>query len=57
MANEGAGLRRRGDLSYNYVESQRTRTARSAQQAKSTRVYVKQGGQWMLVHANFGDAN
>ena len=21
--------------------------------AKSTRVYVKQGGQWMLVHANF----
>jgi len=22
--------------------------------AKSTRVYVKQGGKWMLVHANFG---
>jgi len=22
--------------------------------AKSSRVYVKQGGQWMLVHANFG---
>jgi ketosteroid isomerase-like protein len=22
--------------------------------AKSTRVYVKQGGQWRLVHANFG---
>lgn len=22
--------------------------------AKSTRVYVKQGGQWMLVHSNFG---
>ncbi|MFL6764639.1 MAG: DUF4440 domain-containing protein, partial [Sphingomicrobium sp.] len=21
--------------------------------AKSTRVYVKQGGKWMLVHANF----
>lgn len=23
--------------------------------AKSTRVYVKQGGQWWLVHANFGE--
>jgi hypothetical protein len=25
--------------------------------AKSTRVYVKQGGTWMLVHANFAPVN
>ena len=42
-------------LSYNYVgltkdSSGKTQPAR----AKSTRIYVKQGGKWMLVHANFG---
>lgn len=44
-------------LSYNYVgvslskDGETTPTA-----AKSTRVYAKKGGKWMLVHANFAPA-
>jgi ketosteroid isomerase-like protein len=41
-------------LSYNYIASIRNKDGKvSPAMAKSTRVYVKQGGQWMLVHANF----
>ena len=41
-------------LSYNYIGvgiDKDGKTSSSA--AKSTRVYAKQGGKWMLVHANF----
>ena len=55
MANEKVQVY--GDvaiLSYNYIASIRNKDGKvSPAMAKSTRVYVKQGGQWMLVHANF----
>lgn len=42
-------------LSYNYVGLTKDSTGKTQpSRAKSTRVYVKQGGKWMLVHANFG---
>ena len=41
-------------LSYNFQGVNQDKDgATSTQLAKSTRVYVKQGGKWMLVHANF----
>ena len=41
-------------LSYNYVGVQRDKDgAVTPQNAKSTRVYVRMDGKWMLVHANF----
>lgn len=41
-------------LTYNYVGIGRSRDGDvSANRAKSTRVYVRSGGQWKLVHANF----
>ncbi len=55
MANEKVQVY--GDvaiLSYNYIASVRSKEGKvSPAMAKSTRVYVKQGGRWMLVHANF----
>jgi ketosteroid isomerase-like protein len=55
MANEKVQVY--GDvavLSYNYIASVKNKDGKVAPaMAKSTRVYVKQGGQWMLVHANF----
>jgi ketosteroid isomerase-like protein len=42
-------------LSYNYVGILKDKDGKTeASRAKSTRVYVKQNGKWMLVHANFG---
>jgi len=41
-------------LTYNFLGVNRDADgATSTNLAKSTRVYVKQGGKWMLVHANF----
>lgn len=41
-------------LTYNYAGITRGADGKTKPQvAKSTRVYVKQGGQWKLVHANF----
>ena len=41
-------------LSYNYFgQAQGKDGTITASRAKSTRVYVKQGGKWMLVHGNF----
>jgi ketosteroid isomerase-like protein len=41
-------------LTYNYIGAIKNKDGHiSPTLAKSTRVYVKQGGQWMLVHANF----
>jgi ketosteroid isomerase-like protein len=41
-------------LTYNYAGMGRSREGDvSANLAKSTRVYVRMGGQWKLVHANF----
>jgi ketosteroid isomerase-like protein len=55
MANEKVQVY--GDvaiLSYNYIASIKNKDGKvTPAMAKSTRVYVKQGGQWMLVHANF----
>jgi ketosteroid isomerase-like protein len=55
MANEKVQVY--GDvaiLSYNYIASVRDKDGKvRPAMAKSSRVYVKQGGQWMLVHANF----
>ena len=55
MANEKVQVY--GDvaiLSYNYIASIKNKDGKvSPAMAKSSRVYVKQGGQWMLVHANF----
>ena len=55
MANEKVQVY--GDvaiLSYNYIGATKNKDGKvSPSLAKSTRVYVKQGGQWMLVHANF----
>ncbi len=42
-------------LSYNFVGVTKDKDGKvEPTRAKSTRVYVKQGGKWMLVHANFG---
>lgn len=42
-------------LSYNYVGVLKDKDGKTEpSRAKSTRVYVKQNGKWMLVHANFG---
>jgi len=41
-------------LTYNFAGLRRAADGKiSPSLAKSTRVYVKQGGNWMLVHANF----
>jgi ketosteroid isomerase-like protein len=41
-------------LTYNYAGITRASDGKTAPSiAKSTRVYVRQGGKWMLVHANF----
>ena len=41
-------------LTYNFAGLRRDKDGKvSPALAKSTRVYVKQGGKWMLVHANF----
>ena len=41
-------------LSYNYFgQAQGKDGTITPSRAKSTRVYVKQGGKWMLVHGNF----
>ena len=41
-------------LSYNYAGISRTADGKTQPSvAKSTRVYVRSGGRWMLVHANF----
>jgi ketosteroid isomerase-like protein len=41
-------------LSYNFVGVSRDKDGKTQQNsAKSTRVYSKLGGKWMLVHANF----
>jgi ketosteroid isomerase-like protein len=43
-------------LSYNYMGVVKDKDGKIENtRAKSTRVYVKQGGQWWLVHANFGE--
>ena len=42
-------------LSYNYAGMTKDKDGRiRPNKAKSTRVYAKIGGKWMLVHANFG---
>ena len=42
-------------LSYNYVGVLKDKDGKTEpSRAKSTRVYVKQKGKWMLVHSNFG---
>jgi len=42
-------------LSYNYMGVTKDKDGELENtRAKSTRVYVKKGGKWMLVHANFG---
>ena len=42
-------------LTYNYVGLTQDKDGKQeAARAKSTRVYVKKGDKWMLVHANFG---
>jgi ketosteroid isomerase-like protein len=42
-------------LSYNYMGVNKDKDGKTTNtRAKSTRVYVKKGGQWWLVHANFG---
>ena len=44
-------------LSYNYVGVTKDKDGKTApSSAKSTRVYVKMNGKWMLVHANFASA-
>jgi ketosteroid isomerase-like protein len=58
MANEKVQVY--GDtaiLTYNFVGASRDKAGViSPLLAKSTRVYVKKGNRWMLVHANFGSA-
>ena len=42
-------------LTYNFAGVSKNKDGETeTTRAKSTRVYVKQGGQWWLVHANFG---
>ena len=44
-------------LTYNYAGVQREKDGKvTPNAAKSTRVYSKVGGKWMLVHANFAPA-
>ena len=44
-------------LTYNYVGITRDKEGKTTPNAaKSTRVYVRTGGKWMLVHANFAPA-
>ena len=44
-------------LTYNFVGVSRDKEGKTqANAAKSTRVYAKVGGKWMLVHANFAPA-
>jgi ketosteroid isomerase-like protein len=41
-------------LTYNFAGISRTAEGKTQPSiAKSTRVYVRSGGRWMLVHANF----
>lgn len=41
-------------LSYNYIGTLQAKDGKTTpSNAKSTRVYVRQGGKWMLVHAHF----
>ena len=45
-------------LSYNFVGLGKDKDGKvEPSRAKSTRVYVKKGGQWWLVHANFAPGN
>ncbi len=45
-------------LSYNYVGLTKDKDGKvESNFAKSTRVYVKKDGKWMLVHANFASVN
>ena len=45
-------------LSYNYVGVTKDKDGKvESTFAKSTRVYVKKDGKWMLVHANFASVN
>jgi len=42
-------------LSYNFMGVTKDKDGKIENtRAKSTRVYIRQGGQWRLVHANFG---
>jgi len=42
-------------LTYNYVGLLKDKDGKTEpSRAELTRVYVKQNGKWMLVHANFG---
>jgi ketosteroid isomerase-like protein len=42
-------------LTYNYVGVSQDKDGKTeASRAKSTRVYVKKDGKWVMVHANFG---
>jgi ketosteroid isomerase-like protein len=42
-------------LTYNFFGLEQDKDGKvQPTRAKSSRVYVKQGGEWMLVHANFG---
>ena len=44
-------------LTYNYAGVERDKDGKvTPSAAKSTRVYAKTGGKWMLVHANFAPA-
>jgi len=44
-------------LTYNYIGMLKDKDGKTEPaRAKSTRVYAKQAGQWMLVHANFAPA-
>jgi ketosteroid isomerase-like protein len=44
-------------LTYNFVGVARDKDGKvTPSAAKSTRVYAKVGGKWMLVHANFAPA-
>ncbi len=59
MANEKVQVY--GDvaiLTYNFIGSIKDKDGEiEPLLAKSTRVYVNQGGEWLLVHANFGAVN
>ncbi len=59
MANEKVQVY--GDvaiLTYNFIGSLKDKDGEiEPLLAKSTRVYAKQGGRWLLVHANFGAVN
>jgi ketosteroid isomerase-like protein len=59
MANEKVQVY--GDvaiLSYNFIGVAKDKDGKiEPTRAKSTRVYVKKGGEWWLVHANFAPAN